>query len=168
MEEKELRIERADLADAEEIYALYHALIDAPYGTWNEEYPNRELVEEDLTCQQVYVMRAQDGRIVSAIVIEESDEFEGMAPWYPDVSRWIQFGRLGVAADMQGRGIAAKMLAYAMDRAAEQGYEAVRFLVGAHNVPALRSYSRLGFDVCGETDAWDCHWLCYQKRLVRG
>lgn len=157
-------IERATAADADEIFALYHSLIDMPYGTWNEEYPNRELVGEDLKESEVFVMRC-GGKIVSAIVIENSNEFEELAKWYPDVKHWAQFGRLGVAKGMQGRGIARKMLAHAMDEARAEGCDAVRFLVGAHNLPAQRSYAKLGFEVCGEVDAWDNHWLCYEKRL---
>ena len=164
---EEMHIERASHADANEIFALYHSLIDEPYGTWSEEYPCRELVEEDLAEQTVFVMRDAQDRIVSAIVMEQSDEFDGMAPWYPDVRRWIQFGRLGVARRAQGRGVARAMLAFAMEQAAQAGYEAVRFLVGAKNLPAQRSYAHLGFEVCGETFQWDEHWLCYEKRLVR-
>ena len=37
--EEELHIERAKPQDEEEIYALYHSLIDAPYSTWSENYP---------------------------------------------------------------------------------------------------------------------------------
>lgn len=162
-EESEI-IERAVDADAEEIYALYHSLVDMPYGTWNEEYPSRELVDEDLKEAEVFVMRC-GGRIISAIVNESTHEFDDMAPWYPNVARWAQFGRLGVAKDMQGRGIARRMLAFAMDHARAEGCDAVRFLVGAGNLPAQRSYARLGFEVCGEADAWDEHWLCYEKRL---
>ena len=115
-----LTIGRADARDAEEIYALYHSLVDAPYGTWNEEYPSRAQVEEDLAHSQVFVMRDSEGRIVSAIVHEESDEFTDLAPWYPDVTHWAQFGRLGVAKDMQGRGLARQMLAYAMEQVKAQ------------------------------------------------
>lgn len=159
-------IGRAAPQDADAIYALYRSLIDAPYGTWNEEYPSRELVEEDLAHSQVFVMRDGGGRIVAVIVNEaDTEEFEPLAPWYPDVTRWAQFGRLGVASDVQGRGIARQMLAYAMEQTRAQGCQAVRFLVGAHNTPAQRSYAKLGFEVCGEADAWEGHWLCYEKRL---
>lgn len=162
---EELTIGRAHSGDADEIYALYRSLIGEPYGTWNEEYPSRELVGEDLAQGDVFVMRDGRGRIVSAIVNEETDEFDDMGAWYPDVTRWAQFGRLGVAKDMQGRGIARRMLAHAMEAVKAQGCDAVRFLVGAHNIPAQRSYAKLGFDVCGEAKAWDEEWLCYQKRL---
>lgn len=162
-EESEI-IERAKAEDAEAIFALYHSLVDMPYGTWNEEYPSRELVEEDLREAEVFVMRC-GGRIVSAIVNENTHEFDDMAEWYPDAARWAQFGRLGVAKDMQGRSIARRMLAYAMEQAKAEGCDAVRFLVGAGNIPAQRSYAKLGFEVCGQAEAWGEHWLCYEKRL---
>lgn len=164
MENEKLRIERASQSDADEIYALYHSLVGMPYGTWNEEYPSRQLVEEDLQINDVFVMR--DGkRIVSAIVNEDTDEFADMASWYPDVKRWAQLCRLGVAADMQGRGIAKRMLVHAMEEKKKDGCEAVRFLVADVNVVAQRAYAALNFEVCGEADAWGDHWLCYEKRL---
>lgn len=166
MDMAQMNIARGQQEDADEIFALYHSLIDMPGGTWSEEYPNYEQVKTDLAQAEVFVMHDDRGRIVAAIVNEQSDEFEGMASWYPDVTRWAQFGRLGVAREMQGRGIARQMLAYAMQQACEEGCEAVRFLVGANNTLAQRSYAKLGFDICGETDAWEEHWLCYQKRLT--
>lgn len=162
---EELLIERACAEDADEIFALYHSLLNDPFGTWNEEYPSRELVEEDLKNSEVFVMRDADKRIVSAIVNEKSDEFVDLAPWYPDVNNWAQLGRLGVAQDMQGKGIARRMLTHAMNEAKAQGCEAVRFLVSAGNLPAQRSYAKLNFEICGETDGWGGHWLCYEKKL---
>ncbi len=162
---EELRIEQACIEDADEIFELYHSLLDDPFGTWNEEYPSRELVQEDLQNSQVYVMKNEEGHIVSAIVNEKSEEFDELAHWYSDIQNWAQLGRLGVARDMQGKGIARLMLSHAMHEAKLQGCEAVRFLVSAGNLPAQRSYAKLNFEVCGEADAWGGHWLCYEKRL---
>lgn len=157
-------IGRGRPADAQEIFALYHSLIGAPYGTWSEEYPTLEDVERDLASAEVFVLR--DGeRIIAAIVNEDSDEFEGMAPWYADVGKWAQLGRLGVDMAYQRRGIGRMMMRYALERAKEEGCDAVRMLVGKHNLPAQRAYATLGFEVCGEADAWGSRWLCYQKRL---
>ena len=157
-------IERGHEQDAEAIYALYHSLIYMPYGTWNEDYPDFELVQEDLARSEVFVMR-DDERLIAAIENEDSDEFDGMAPWFDDVKKWAQLGRLGVAREYQGRGIGRTMMRYALERAKEEGCDAVRLLVGVHNLPAQRAYATLGFDVCGEAEAWGNRWLCYQKRL---
>ena len=158
-------IELALPQDAEAIYALYRSLIHDPYSVWDEEYPSLEIVSEDLERNDVLVLRLPDGGIGAAIVLEKDEEFDADVPWYPDVTRWCALGRLGVAHGLQGRGIARRMLTRAMEQARAEGYKAVRFLVGAHNVPALRSYAKLGFDVCGQTRMWDEDWLCYEKRL---
>lgn len=158
-------IELASPQDADAIWALYRSLLGSPYGTWDEDYPTREIVEEDLANNDVLLLRLPEGGIGAAIVVEKSKEFEADVPWYPDVTRWCALGRLGVAHGLQGWGIARRMLTEAMARAKAEGYKAVRFLVGAHNVPALRSYATLGFEVCGQTRMWDEDWLCYEKRL---
>ena len=71
MIQEPLTIGLAEKKDGEEIYALYHSLLDDPYGTWNEEYPSLECVQNDLEENIVYAMRDATGRIVSAIVDEQ-------------------------------------------------------------------------------------------------
>lgn len=160
-------IERAEIRDADGIYALYHSLIDMPYSTWSEDYPTREIVIEDLKDHQMLVMRNNRNQIISAIALWHEFEFADAAAWYPDVKRWAMLSRLGVAADMQGKGIAKRMLNAAMDAAKQEGCEAVQFLVAKSNPIAQRAYASLGFDICGEAELWEPGevWLCYQKRL---
>lgn len=160
-----VRIERASIEDGDEIYAMYHSLIDMPFSTWDEEYPSREIVENDLTHDQVFVMRDETRRILAAILLWEGDDFADLAPWYPDVKRFADLARLGVAREAQGQGVARRMLTYAMEQAKTQGYEAVRFLVSAENPIAQRAYAKLDFDICGEAEHFGLRWLCYQKRL---
>ncbi|MBQ7886935.1 MAG: GNAT family N-acetyltransferase [Clostridia bacterium] len=161
-------IERAKPQDAEAVYALYHSLIDTPYSTWSEDYPSRDLIDDDVLHGKTIVLRTQEGKLAAAIALlpgEEEPEFDEIAPWYPDVKRWAVPSRLGVAADQQGKGLAKRMLTAAMDYARSDGCEAVRFLVAKRNPIPQRAYAPLGFDVCGECELWGEHWLCYQKRL---
>ena len=159
------RFDRATPTDAEEVFSLYHSLIDLPYSTWSEDYPTKDIVENDLIQNEVLVLRDENGRILAAIVLAEDEEIAGIAPWYADVTRWIEFSRLGVAADLQSRGIARRMLEHAMRVSRVKGYEAVRFLVAKSNPIAQKSYNKLGFDICGEHEMWGLQWLCYQMRL---
>ncbi len=166
--EEDMRIERARPEDAEAVYALYHSLLDAPYGTWSEEYPSRELVESDVKSGKTLVMRTASGEIAAAIALlapEDEPEYEELASWDETVMRWVILSRLGVAKAHQGRGLARRILSSAMDAAREAGCDGVRFLVARRNLVAQRSYSKLGFDICGTCERWDERWLCYQKRL---
>ena len=45
---EEMIIERANMEDADAVFALYHSLIDAPYSTWSEEYPTREDAQQGI------------------------------------------------------------------------------------------------------------------------
>jgi len=161
-----LRVERAGSGDADEIFALYRSLIDMPYSTWSEDYPTREIVDEDIRDHEMIVMRNEQNQIVAAISLWQAFEFGDAAFWYPDVTRWAMLSRLGVAKAWQGRGIAKRMLAAAMDFARQDGCEAVQFLVAKSNPIAQRAYAPLGFDICGEAEMWGEQWLCYQKRLA--
>lgn len=164
-----LRIERAQMEDADAVYALYHSLIDAPYSTWSEDYPTREDVQEDVSHGWTLVMRDAEGNIAAAIALlpgEQEPEFAEIAAWYPDVKRWACPARLGVALDHQGKGLARHMLRAAMDCARANGCDGVRFLVAKSNPVAQRSYAKLGFDICSEAEMWGERWLCYQKRLA--
>lgn len=162
---EEMTIGRGTPADLDELFALYQSLKGEPYGTWNDEYPTRDLIREDLEQSIVLLMREGE-RIVSAIVILEDDEFDMFPGWYQDAVRFCELARLGVAKDRQGLGIARRMLLEAEAAAKAEGFDAVRFLVGAGNLPAQRSYARLGYDVLPDpVDAWGETWLRYQKKL---
>ena len=103
----DMRIERAKPEDAEAVFALYHALIDAPCSTWSEDYPSRELVGNDVRSGKTLVMREPNVRIVAAIALltpEDEPEYEEMAPWDPTVTRWAIPARLGVDKAHQGKG----------------------------------------------------------------
>lgn len=163
-----LKIVQAMEKDAQEVYALYHSLIDAPYSTWSEDYPSRELVFDDVCRGKTLVMRDENGRIVAAIALldeEDEPEFDQIAPWDGGIKKWAIPARLGVCRDMQGRGLAKKMLQKAMDMAKDEGCGGVRFLVAKSNPVAQRAYEALSFDICGEARMWEEDWLCYQKRL---
>ena len=165
--QEEMRIACASVGDADEIYALYHSLIDMPYSTWDEEYPTREIVQGDLEHHTILVMRNENDEIVAAIALWHEKEFADAASWYPDAGKWAMLCRLGVRRDQQGKGVAKKMLLAAMEKARMDGCDAVQFLVAKSNPIAQRAYAPLGFDVCGEAELWEPGevWLCYQKRL---
>ena len=166
--EEEMHIERAKPEDAEAVFALYHALIDAPCSTWSEDYPSKELVDLDVRNGKTLIMREPNGRIVAAIALlapEDEPEYEEMAPWDPTVARWAIPARLGVDKAHQGQGLARRMLSAAMDAARAEGCDGVHFLVAERNPIAQRSYAKLGFDICGSCERWGERWLCYQKRL---
>ena len=159
-----MEIERGLLSDEEGILRLYRTLAGSSFSTWDENYPNRELVKQDLREREVFVIRGEQGRILAALVSVEVDDIDHLAPWYPDVKKWIMFVRIGVDRSVQNQGLARKLVSHAIDTAEKAGYDGIRLFVSPENIPARRSYEKLGFQVCGEADHFGEHWLCYQLR----
>ncbi|MNI68827.1 Acetyltransferase YpeA [compost metagenome] len=58
--------------------------------------------------------------------------------------------RLAVHPEIQGKGIARRLLAFAEDQAAREGYSSIRMDTYAKNDRALSLYLRLGYEVRGE------------------
>jgi predicted GNAT family N-acyltransferase len=86
----------------------------------------------DLTC--THVVAVDDGNVVGALRIVFLDEH-------------VKFGRVVVAASARGKGIASKMMKFAMDHARGQGE--TRFYLTAQT-DKLALYEKLGFVAFGD------------------
>ena len=55
------RIEWAAQRDVDEIYTLYHSLINTPYSTWSEDYPTKEDVQKTIRYLKKNEFKEKDG-----------------------------------------------------------------------------------------------------------
>lgn len=158
-------IEKASAADRAEILVLYRSLIGQPGCTWCEEYPDEEIVVEDLHSDSLYCAR-ENGSIVGAVSIEWRDEeVEHFDCWSKENEPAAYLSRVAVSRSAQGKGLAKELMRRAMAEMKARGMKTVRYLVSPGNEAAMRAYRALAFDFSGEADAFGQHWLCYEKRL---
>ena len=159
-------IERASAPDADSILLLYRSLAGTPFCTWDDEYPDAEIVRSDLEKYKVFIIRNAEKRIIAAAVSACDPSLDSIAPWYEYVKNWALLTRLGVAQEYQGRGIARQLVSFVIKDARDSGCDGIRFLVSPDNLPARRMYQSIGFDVCGKAHHYGLNWLCYQRRLT--
>ncbi len=159
-------IEQASFSDIDSILRLYRSLVGTPFCTWDEEYPNREIIEDDLRNHKIFIVRNEIGQIIAAAVSAQDDSLSSLAPWYADVKQWALLTRLGVTQKYQNLGIARRLVAFVIADARQSGSDGIRFLVSPENLPAQRMYQSIGFDVCGRAEHYEMDWLCYQRRLT--
>ena len=160
-----MTIEKALAADQAEILTLYRSLIGQPGCTWCEEYPDAEIVMEDLRSGSLYCAR-ENGSIVGAVSVEWRDgEIERFDCWAKENEPAAYLSRVAVSRAAQGRGLAKDLMRYAMAEMKAQGMKTARYLVSPGNGAAMRAYRALAFDFSGEADAFGQHWLCYEKKL---
>lgn len=172
-------IEKATVKDIDELEKMYYDVTEhlentINYPAWiNGLYPTRATFEDAVSKDTMYVAREEAGggcgsRIMAGMVLksEEEPEFNGVE-WQveADAAETYALCTLAVALDCGGRGIAEKMVRFALDLAARNGKKAVRLDVTAINTPAIKLYEKLGFKYIGEMDEGEEYAKEYGERI---
>ena len=109
----------------------------------------------DSTCD------CAEGLIVGAVSAvhpdpEEDDELAtALDCWDPRIKNPCDAARLGILPQMQGQGLARKLIAFILEDAERRGFDGIIFAVSKENPRAIEIYRSLGFDFCGEFNFWD-------------
>lgn len=156
---------KAEEEDRDRILALYQSLAETEYCAWNENYPGETEVDGDLSRDGLFCLKEEDGTIVGVISVDEDEEVENLPCWTETRKPGAELSRLGVRIEYQNQGIARKLLQYGMDELKRRGMKSVHFLVCKTNKKAIRSYSKLHFDIVGECELFGEQWWCYEKSL---
>lgn len=161
---------RPELADA--IFALYQRAMLAGRqngsSNWDEDYPTREFLAEDLALERLFVLH--DGEtlvaatLVAAVSLLETDDLDAEPLGWRDVRSCVPV-RLCVAPEQQGRHLGELVMRHLMDYAKEQGYESMRLLAAITNPAANRLYTRMGFACLGTVAMYGEEFKAYEKLL---
>ena len=151
-------------ADRDQIMKLYQEQIGREFCAWDEDYPSDETIDFDLSRDALFIMKEND-KVIAAISLEEDENVEKLRCWNRKLLPSGELARLAVKPSFQNRGIARKMMQYALNDLKRRGCKSVHFLVNRQNIKAIRSYAFFGFDVVGECYMYDQDFLCYEKQL---
>ena len=158
------RFARLDTKHASAAIALYNSLKNLPGCTWDEGYPNQEIIESDL--QSRYLYGAIDGNDLIAVGAALPDEeLTHLDCWTIPAQNPCVFSRIGVALNRQGQGLASQIVRYMEEEMRLSGFDAVRMLVSPGNAKALHVYRGCGYQECGSTRMYEEDWLCFEKKL---
>ena len=137
---------------------------------WQDGYPNRELIEEDIAEGRSYVV-ANGGKIIGTTVLLTGGEpdyekiYDGK--WLTDGKGYLTIHRITVDPESRGTGAASAIFAYAEKVARENGLGSVRVDTHRGNIPMRRSLEKNGFTHCGSIylRANGRHRVAYEKVL---
>lgn len=160
----ESNLSRVTLDELDEALELYRSALGQEGCTWTEDYPSPGDILGDIEAQSLYGVRA-DGRLIAAIARDRDERVDTLPCWSEALRPAAELARLVVARDCQNQGIARDLIRGMMELLREQGYRSVHYLVAGRNVRAVRSYAKLEFSCVGETDLFEEHWLCCEKKL---
>jgi ribosomal protein S18 acetylase RimI-like enzyme len=170
-----MTITKASTTDIPEIMSLIRAAVkkmnDGGVQQWDETYPNREIITDDIKTGGLFKIPARDGtagagRIAGIIALNEQyfPEYNDLT-WEDKAGRFMIVHRLCVHPDFQGQGYSQKLMRYAEEHAKKNGYSSMRLDTFTGNQRALNLYDSLGYRRAG-TVIWSKGvFQCFEKVL---
>ena len=117
-------------------------------------YPCNESIKNDIDSGWQYI--ALDGeKIVGAFILNQKPMGNYQkGSWAKNLAEgeYLVIHTLATHPNEYGKGIASKMVRFALDYAKEMGYKGIRLDVVPTNHPANALYKKMGFNCVGEYD----------------
>ncbi len=154
----------AKIEDSEAVMMLYHSLIGTSGCTWSIEYPSIQNVYEDIQNDSLYCLCEDHHEIVAVAAAVNDRELDHLT-WSGKTKKPCELARIGVQKAMHHQGLASNLLEYVIQDVKKRGFDSIHLLVSKTNPAALALYTKFGFECCGERNAYDFDWFCYELVL---
>ncbi len=151
--------------DAHRVLELYHTVIGQAFCVWNEQYPGMSEITHDIETGNLFVLE-EDDAIIGAISIVPENEMDDLPCWMRK-DKACEIARVVINPDHQGKSL-SRLLVQEIIRILEAEREcgSIHLSVASVNVPAYRTYAKLGFLTVGEVDMYGNHYVLCEKVLA--
>ena len=147
---------KATKEQIKEVFSVFSAAINnmekQEIHQWDEIYPDKEIIAEDIARNQMYIGKIDNKITVCFVLSEEYDEEYKNGKWQWPNARFCVIHRLCVSPDFQNRGIAAETLKYIENLCKSQGYDSIRLDCFTENPYSRKLYDKAGYSVVGYAD----------------
>lgn len=163
-------INLAQPSQASDIYNIYNlcreTLRRENIFQWNDNYPAPETITTDIENRHLYIY-IQNGQCAGAICLNEDQSPEYLPLPWRDNGKILVIHRLAVHPLLQKQGIARKLMDFAENFAAGNGYTSIRLDAYSGNPRSLALYEKRGYQKAGEVyfPGRIAHFNCYEKVL---
>ncbi len=133
-----------------EVYAsCVSGMIALGIDQWDETYPNRSIIENDLAEQNYYV-GVMEGEIVAGIKIDAiQDPTYIPIKWRDCSNNFMVVHRLCSKTTVWSKGVGKKMMDFAEELAKENNCKSMRLDTYVNNPNAMAFYERIGYQKLG-------------------
>lgn len=133
----------------DEIYSLTNScaanLISKGVYQWNENYPPKSKLAEDISRGELYCI-TNDDKIIGIIVITEKEDIEYKnIDWLTPQGSSLYIHRLAVHPNHQGKGYAKELMDFAESFAKSMDYASVRLDTFSKNLKNNLFYKNRGY-----------------------
>ena len=135
---------------------------------WNEHYPSRERLQNDIARKELYVLEQEDTITGIIVITPEMDEEYLSIEWLTPSGNNLYIHRIATLPSTWGDGGGRKLMDFAEEVALQKGYVSVRLDTFSQNKRnqkfyATRGYKRLGDIYFPKQSSFPFH--CYEKLL---
>lgn len=161
---KNLVLALANEQDSLVVEQLYNKAKKQPFCVWDKNYPTIDNIKYDISKQCLFVLKLNTKIIgaVSVVFDKELDCFDCFKEKGPHVA---EIGRITIDSDFSGNGYAALMLQKLMTDLKKFGYNTVHLSVAKCNIPAYKTYIKLGFFIVGQAPLYNGEYFLLEKTL---
>ncbi|MCL2078342.1 MAG: GNAT family N-acetyltransferase [Oscillospiraceae bacterium] len=155
-------IKQALITQYDQVEEFYRNLIDSMQGVkhfpkWKMGiYPTEEQLKNAISAGTLYLSYYED-KIVGAMILDNnfSPEYSG-AKWQITAEKHeiMIIHVLAVSTEFQGKGIAKKMVGFAIDLCKNRKMKAIRLDVMKENIPAAKLYIKAGFTLISTVEMY--------------
>lgn len=145
---------KGNFNDIDEVYSLFKAatnsMIESKIYQWDEIYPNKEILQNDIKQQQLYVGMTENKIAVVYVLNKNYDPEYNDGKWNLDNDNFMIIHRLCVHPDFQNMGIAKNTLLHIEQQLKNDSVDSIRLDVYSKNPYALKLYNSLGYKTVGK------------------
>ncbi len=143
--------------DLDAVCGLYRMASQNAFSVWNEEYPTRIEAQHDLETNNLFVLE-DDTLIIGAVSIVPEPEMDGFDVWQDKSGNHQEIARICLHRDYQGKGLARRLVSGILEVLKDRSASSVRLSAASCNIPACRTYGKIGFLLRGEADIFGGHY----------
>ena len=135
---------------------------------WDENYPSKEIFEEDVKNDCLFVIE-KNTKVLGCICISlKIDDDNKNVKWLTANHNNVYLHRLAVHPDFQGKGLALRLMDYAEEFTLKNGYNSIRLDTFSGNQKNNKFYTLQGYTklekIFYRTQS-DMPFHCYEKIL---
>jgi ribosomal protein S18 acetylase RimI-like enzyme len=168
-----MRMSRASPGDFDRVWTFFADVISDMHSKkldyWNEKYPTREMVGQDLEDRTLYLLEDRN-RLAAVFTMDDvkPPEYAGIQ-WLAKDGKNLYVHRFAVTPELQGKGIAGTVMDFVEKHALKHGYETVRLDTYSGNPPGLKLYRGRGYEETGlfTLEGWKKVFVCFEKIIER-
>ncbi|MBI5603361.1 MAG: GNAT family N-acetyltransferase [Deltaproteobacteria bacterium] len=163
-----MKINLARLGELDVLHGIIRAatrkMDEQGISQWDEVYPSRSLLKDDIEKQQMYVLGAGKQKAGMMVLNEEQSPEYAAVDWKFS-GRALVIHRLTIDPAFQRRGLASRLMDFAEEFAFTERYNCIRLDAFRRNPAAFGLYERRGYRKAGAVRFRKGEFFCYEKKV---